>query len=303
MIAVDVAGLRKSFGDVRALDGVSLCIHEGEFFGLLGPNGAGKTTLLRILSGVLKTDGGEVSILGHPAGGKDAAQFLGVVPQEIALYDMLSARRNLELFGSLNGLRGKDLAERIRRVLGIVGLEEQQERRVKTFSGGMKRRLNLAVGLLHDPPVLLLDEPTVGVDPQSRVRIFSLLKELHATGKTIIYTTHYMEEAERLCQRVGIIDHGRVLAEGTLSDLFSRVKLPRSVRLYLTGGSGLPLAVEGAEAVADADHVDYVPRSAEKLGAIVAQIEQSGMAYDRMEIIGPNLETLFLQLTGKELRN
>lgn len=303
MIAIEVAGLHKSFGDVRALRGVNLRIHEGEFYGLLGPNGAGKTTLLRILSGLLRADAGGVSILGHPAGGREAAQFLGVVPQEIALYDMLSARRNLELFGALHGMDGHRLSDRVGHVLSVVGLEDQRARRVKTFSGGMKRRLNLAVGLLHDPPVLLLDEPTVGVDPQSRVKIFSLLRELHAAGKTIVYTTHYMEEAERLCERIGIIDRGAVLAEGTQPQLYTQVSLPRSVRVFFRDRTGAAPEVTGADAMRDGDHVDYVPRGEEPLGAVVAQIERAGRPYDRIEIVGPGLETLFLQLTGKELRD
>ena len=188
-------------------------------------------------------------------------------------------------------------------VLSTVGLEEQQGRRVRTFSGGMKRRLNLAVGLLHDPPVLLLDEPTVGVDPQSRASIFALLRELRAIGKTIVYTTHYMEEAERLCERVGIIDRGQLLAEGTLTELFSLVKLPRAVRVFMSNNQDLPAALDGVDVVSDTDYVDYIPRSAEKLGAVVAQIERIGVAYDRIEIVGPNLESLFLQMTGKELRD
>jgi ABC-2 type transport system ATP-binding protein len=244
-----------------------------------------------------------VSILGHSAGSAEAVRSLGIVPQEIALYEVLSARRNLELFGSLRGITGNQLAERVKSALTVVGLDEHQHRRVKTFSGGMKRRLNLAIGLLHDPPVLLLDEPTVGVDPQSRARIFALLKDLHAAGKTIIYTTHYMEEAERLCQKIGIIDRGRLLAEGTLFDLFSMVTTPRSVRLYLAGGKDAAVPLEGTEMAGDTEHVDYVPGSADRLGQIVAEIERTGMNYERMEIVGPNLESLFLQLTGKELRD
>ena len=302
MNAIEVTGLRRAFGAVEALRGVDLHIRQGEFYGLLGPNGAGKTTLLRILSGLLRADGGEASIAGHRVPSANAGRQLGVVPQEIALYDMLSARKNLELFGAVQGLAGDDLARRVKAALEIVELEEAQHRRGRTFSGGMRRRLNLAVGLLHDPPVLLLDEPTVGVDPQSRAKIFVLLRDLNAAGKTIVYTTHYMEEAEQLCERIGIIDHGRLLAEGTLTELFARVNVPRFVRVFLpTAAAAQPVA--GAEIVRSGDHVDYVPRSPVTIGALVTQIEQSGLPAERMEIVGPNLETLFLQLTVKELRD
>lgn len=302
MNAIEVTGLRKAFGAVEALRGVDLHIRQGEFYGLLGPNGAGKTTLLRILSGLLRADGGDALISGRSVRSADVGRQLGVVPQEIALYDMLSARKNLELFGAVQGLSGRDLAGRVEAALKIVELEDAQARRVKTFSGGMKRRLNLAVGLLLDPPVLLLDEPTVGVDPQSRAKIFALLRELHAAGKTIVYTTHYMEEAEQLCERIGIIDHGRLLAEGTLTELFARVTIARFVRVFLPD-AGMAPVLAGADMVRNNDNVDYVPRSPVTIGALVSQIEQSGLQAERMEIVGPNLETLFLQLTGKELRD
>ena len=302
MNAIEVAGLRKTFGSVQALNGVDLQVRQGEFYGLLGPNGAGKTTLLRILSGLLKADSGTSSILGHAVGSESALRQLGVVPQEIALYDMLSARKNLEVFGSLRGVHGRDLTARIDAALETVELRDAQHRHVKTYSGGMKRRLNLAVGLLHDPPILLLDEPTVGVDPQSRAKIFSLLRALRASGKTIVYTTHYMEEAQQLCERIGIIDHGRVLAEGALAELFARVKMPRLVRVYLPKSSDA-IALAGADVERSTDHADYIPQDGATISSLVSQIEQSGLAAERMEIIGPNLETLFLQLTGKELRD
>jgi ABC-2 type transport system ATP-binding protein len=295
--------VRKAFGSVVALEGVSLDIQRGEFYGLLGPNGAGKTTMLRVLSGLLRPDRGTVSILGKDPADRNAARSLGVVPQEIALYGSLSARTNLEVFGTLCGLRGRTLHSRVAAVLETVGLEDRASRRVKTFSGGMKRRLNLAVGLLHDPEILLLDEPTVGVDPQSRARIFSLLQELNAAGRTILYTTHYMEEAERLCRRIGILDHGHLLAEGTLPELLAQVKMPRLVRLYGSFDERSAPQFDLAENVVRADRVEYIPRRAEDLSALVARLEASGTAFDRLEIAGPTLETLFLQLTGKELRD
>lgn len=292
MIAVQAAELHKSFGPVAALDNVSLSIATGEFYGLLGPNGAGKTTLLRIISGLLKPDTGSIAVAGP----------IGVVPQEIALYDVLTARDNLEIFGRIMGLGGSALGRRVAAVLETVGLSDRAKSKVKTFSGGMKRRLNLAVGLLADPPVLLLDEPTVGVDPQSRARIFELLRELHGQGKTLVYTTHYMEEAERLCYRIGILDRGRLLAEGTLRELLAQVKLPRVVRVHGAAAATAP-AMDGTSVVREADHVDYVPAAPEQIGAVVTRLQQSGLAYDRLEVTGPNLETLFLQLTGKELRD
>ncbi|HEY3294935.1 MAG TPA: ABC transporter ATP-binding protein [bacterium] len=297
MSAVLAKGLRKSFGNVTALGGVDLDIQSGEFYGLLGPNGAGKTTLLRILSGLLQPDDGQLTIASAPNG----MRAIGVVPQEIALYDVLTARQNLEVFGSLSGLRGGALSSRIRTVLDAVGLEDRATHKVKTFSGGMKRRLNLAVGLLADPPILLLDEPTVGVDPQSRARIFTLLHDLHAAGKTLIYTTHYMEEAERLCRRIGIIDHGALLAEGTLSELLSLVKTPRVVRVH--GAKAALPRLDSVTSVAEGDHVDYIPQRTQDLGDIVTRLHGSNVPFDRLEITGPNLEALFLQLTGKELRN
>lgn len=298
MSAISAKSLRKSFGEVLALDGIDLEIQSGEFYGLLGPNGAGKTTLLRILSGLLQPDRGEISIARSASG----IPAMGVVPQEIALYGVLTARQNLEVFGSLCGLHGSALLSRIHSVLQAVGLEDREKSKVKTFSGGMKRRLNLAVGLLADPPILLLDEPTVGVDPQSRARIFSLLQDLHTAGKTLIYTTHYMEEAERLCKRIGIIDHGKLLAQGTLSELLSRVKTPRLVRVHGQMPASLP-QFDSAECVQQDGYTDYVPQRPDDLGGLVSRIYASGLPFDRIEITGPDLEGLFLQLTGKELRN
>lgn len=274
-------------------------IHAGEFYGLLGPNGAGKTTLLRILSGLLAPDSGELEI--HAANGHK--RLLGVVPQEIALYDVLTARENLNVFGSVMGLSGAALTKRIAQVLEWVGLEDRAKSKVKTFSGGMMRRLNLAVGLLADPPVMLLDEPTVGVDPQSRAKIFSLLSDLHAAGKTIIYTTHYMEEAERLCQRIGILDHGRLLAEGSLTELLAQVKLPSFVRVHGAFTKQELPAMDGADCTAHDDYADYVPRAEADIGALITRLSRSGLRFERLEVKGANLETLFLQLTGTELRD
>src|SRR6185436_10776003 len=238
--------LRKSFGDLLAVDDVSFTVARGELIGLLGPNGAGKTTTVSMITGLIRPDRGEVLIDGAPLGGDTdpKKRRIGLVPQDLALYDELSAYANLRFFGSLYSLTGKALDEAIRSSLHLVGLGDRERDAVKTFSGGMKRRLNLAAGLLHNPDILLLDEPTVGVDPQSRNAIFDNLETLKAEGKALLYTTHYMEEVERLADRIVIVDHGTVVADDTLPGLQSRVAAVagaaatlESVFLTLTGRS------------------------------------------------------------------
>jgi ABC-2 type transport system ATP-binding protein len=218
---LNVKALRKTFGTLVAVDDVSFSIGEGQLVGLLGPNGAGKTTTVSMIAGLLTPDRGEVLVAGNRlAGDTDPSKRkIGLVPQDLALYDELSARDNLEFFGALYDLSGSRLERAIGEALDLVGLSDRVRDRVKTFSGGMKRRLNLAAGLLHDPQILLLDEPTVGVDPQSRNAIFENLQTLKARGKALLYTTHYMEEAERLADRVVVIDHGKVIADDTLGGL------------------------------------------------------------------------------------
>lgn len=213
--------LRKQFGDLVAVDGVSFEISAGETYGLLGPNGAGKTTCIAMLCGLLERDGGEVRLLGEPFSPRSVAakRAIGYVPQDIAIYPELTARENLVFFGRLYGLSRKERALRIAEVLEISGLADRADDRTGDFSGGMKRRLNIGIGLLHGPKLLVLDEPTVGVDPQSRNSVLESIERLGAEGMAILYTTHYMEEAERLCDRIGIMDHGRIIAEGTRSEL------------------------------------------------------------------------------------
>jgi len=219
-----VRDLRKSYGRVVAVDGASFSVEPGQLVGLLGPNGAGKSTTVAMIAGLVTPDGGTVTIGGRPLGGDTDPQkrLIGLVPQDLALYEELPAAANLRLFGSLYGLTGRPLEDAIGSALLLVGLAERAGDRVKTFSGGMKRRLNLAAGLLHDPQILLLDEPTVGVDPQSRNAIFENLEFLKSRGKALLYTTHYMEEAERLADRIVVMDHGRVLADDTLAGLRER---------------------------------------------------------------------------------
>jgi len=239
--------LRKSFGSLVAVDGVSFSAQPGQLVGLLGPNGAGKTTTVSMLAGLVTPERGEVVVGGERMLGDThpAKRRIGLVPQDLALYEELSARANLSFFGALYGLHGGALDTAIAAALQLVGLADRERDRVRTFSGGMKRRLNLAAGLLHDPDVLLLDEPTVGVDPQSRNAIFDNLEELKRRGKALLYTTHYMEEAERLADRIVVIDHGRVIADDTLAGLRARVPAAASgesvsleeVFLALTGRS------------------------------------------------------------------
>jgi ABC-2 type transport system ATP-binding protein len=302
MNAIEVKSISKKFADVQALDNISLSVRQGDFFGLLGPNGAGKTTLMRVLCGLLAPDGGELRILDSKLERWQIPFAMGVVPQDIALYDMLTAQGNLELFGKLRGLSGKELNKRVDRVLEQIGLTDRKKSRVKTFSGGMKRRLNLGVALLSEPRVLLLDEPTVGVDPQSRASIFELLESLHQTGMTILYTTHYMEEAERLCRTIAILDHGKLLGVGSLDELVKLVKTPRFVRLVLRTEDEAAPDLSGVSRKQSGMRVDYVPNANDGLGEILAKLADFRGA-QRVEVVSPNLEMLFLELTGRELRD
>ena len=250
MPPIEIVNVVKSFNGRRALDGVSLTLGDGELLGLLGPNGAGKSTLVRTIMGRVRPDSGEVRISGRPApaGDNTSREQVGIVPQEIALYPNLSSRENLSVFGRYLGLTGAALNEAITRALGWAALADRKDEPVKNLSGGMKRRLNMAAGVLHRPRVLLLDEPTVGVDPQSRERIYEMIEGLAADGVSLVYTTHYMEEAERLCKRVAIIDHGKIIASGTKDELVratvgdkrevvmvEKVPTLESVFLHLTG--------------------------------------------------------------------
>src|SRR5580692_11451331 len=232
---LEVIGLRKSYGDLIAVDGVSLKAGKGETIGLLGPNGAGKTTTVSIIAGLLQPDAGEVRIDGRILKGDtdSAKRDIGLVPQDLGLYDEMSARENLHLFGALYDLSGAHLNHAMDEALELVGLKERAKDKVMNFSGGMKRRLNLAAALLHDPQLLLLDEPTVGVDPQSRNAIFDNLEVLKKRGKTLLYTTHYMEEAERLCDRLVIMDHGKVIADDTLQGLHRMVPVANLLTIEL----------------------------------------------------------------------
>ena len=294
---VQAEHLRVTYGSTVAVDDLSFTARPGEIFGLLGPNGAGKTTCISCISGLLKPTSGRVSVSGA----------LGVVPQEIALYDDLSATENLSYWGGAQRMRGRALRDRVQQLLEQTGLADRARDPVARFSGGMKRRLNFACGIVHQPQVLLLDEPTVGVDPQSRVRLLDLTRELARAGTTVLYTTHYMEEAEALCDRIAIVDHGRVLAEGTLPELRAMLGERDLVRF---AGAFQPASVRQAFA---GDAIDIVqaentvvtlaaPDASLRLPAIIARLHDAGGEIRSTTLSQPSLESLFIKLTGKELR-
>ncbi len=280
-LALDRVSL--SYGDLRALDGLSLTVNRAEVFGLLGPNGAGKTTLVSVAVGLLKPDSGAARL----GGGGDpldppARSGIGLAPQDLALYDELTARENLDFFGRIQGMHGGELRERRRWCLDFAGLADRAGDQVGGFSGGMKRRLNLAAALVHDPPLLLLDEPTVGVDPQSRNAIFEKIELLRAEGRTILYTTHYMEEAQRLCDRVAIIDRGRLLALDTVPALIAAHG----------GKSALKVRLDGEELRSETEDPLAELERLRGLGRL-----------ERFRLEGPDLESVFLNLTGRQLRD
>ena len=304
-------GLRKTFDERVAVDDVGFTIAPGETYGLLGPNGAGKTTTISMICGLLARDAGEVLIEGSPldTGTVDVKAAIGFVPQEIAIYPDLTATENLRFFAALYGLRGAELDARIAEILGTVGLADRADERTAGFSGGMKRRLNIGLGLLNRPSLLVLDEPTVGVDPQSRNAILESVADLSREGMAVLYTTHYMEEAERLCDRVGIIDEGHLKAEGTRRELVALVGEHDRLRLGTRGDVGpaagvlrdLPAVVE---ATASDDAIDLLVRDARgALAEIVRVAADAGAEIETVEVREPNLEAVFLHLTGKALRD
>ena len=309
-------GLVRRFGGRVAVDHVSFRIAPGETYGLLGPNGAGKTTTISMLSGILAADAGTVTLGGQPisTSSSPGKHLLGLVPQNIALFDDLSARENLRFFGGLHGLRGKHLDRRIDATLELVGLADRADDRIDTYSGGMQRRANIAVGLLHEPHLLVLDEPTVGVDPQSRNQILESVERLSAEGLAVLYTTHYMEEAERLCDRVGIIDSGRLVAEGTRRELVARIGQHDRVTLRGDGDlhgfarrvaqmPGIVTAeVVDSEAAAPVVHLT-TDDAGPAIATIVATAAGDGIAITGIEVHEPNLEAVFLHLTGRALRD
>ncbi len=309
---LQVNSLKKSYGALQAVDDVTFCASDGETIGLLGPNGAGKTTTVSIIAGLLSPTSGEVLIDGRPlAGDTDPVKRkIGLVPQDLALYDEMSALDNLSFFGALYDLSGAPLTRAIAEALDLVGLADRAKDKVGTFSGGMKRRLNLAAALLHDPQILLLDEPTVGVDPQSRNAIFDNLEVLKSRGKTLIYTTHYMEEAERLCDRLVIIDHGKVIADDTLPNLYQLLPVTNVLAIELAdppdaqlllGLKALP-QVETAEAQVRVLKIG-IRHLSEDTPAILQWLVMEGHPYTHLANERASLETVFLNLTGRSLRD
>ena len=306
---LEVLNLTKRYGSTAALDGVTLSVNEGDVFGLLGPNGAGKTTLLSIVAGLLEADAGEVKLRGRPFTRQDRGlrRELGIVPQELAVYSELTARENLRFFGALYALPGVELDRRVADVLTAIGLTERADQRTSTFSGGMKRRLNLGAALVHNPRLLLLDEPTTGVDPQSRHHIFEEVRRLAANGVTIVYTSHYMEEVQALCARVGIIDQGKLIACDTVSGLLQRLKAVIRFRVP----SVTPALLERLRSLPDARLVTADNQALElecqdpktTLLKLIALLNEENVELTNLEIEEPNLERVFLELTGRALRD
>ena len=294
----------KRYGALTALDGVTLEIQPGEFFGLLGPNGAGKTTILALLAGLRAPDAGEARIGERPAGDPRARRELGLVPQGLALYPDLTAAENLEIFGGLYGLARSARRARTAELLQAVQLSDRRDSLVRTFSGGMMRRLNLAAALLHRPRLLLCDEPTVGVDPHSRNEIFELLRRLNREGVTIVYSTHYLEEASRLCSRIGIIDHGKILALGTQDELLERLPFEEEIRFPATAATaGLCADLAGLGQLATEDGLHrFRPAAGFPLSAFYLAAERRALPSRLFACARPSLEAVFLHLTGKSLR-
>jgi ABC-2 type transport system ATP-binding protein len=311
MPALRCRGLRRRYGDLVAVDDVSFEIALGETYGLLGPNGAGKTTVISMVAGVLSADAGEVLVAGRPMSTRTPAvkAQVGYVPQEVALYPDLSGRENLRFFARLYGLGRAETRSRVAEVLETIGLAERGRDRVSEYSGGMRRRLNIGVGLLHRPRLLILDEPTVGVDPQSRNAILASVEVLATGGMAVLYTTHYMEEAQRLCDRVGVIDAGKLVAEGTVRELTALVG--EHDRVVLTVDGDLPAAAEKLRTEPGVREVSVGAGSLEllcvdaraALPGILATVAAASVPVRSVELREPDLEAVFLHLTGKSLRD
>jgi ABC-2 type transport system ATP-binding protein len=309
IVALRVDGLTKRYGKTIAVSGLNFEIGEGEIFGLLGPNGAGKTTTIAMLATQRRPSSGDATLFGHSARKEQhlVRQMIGFAPQEVSLYPALTAAENLQFFGSIYGVRQSELRERVDELLALVGLDAHRDHQVGIFSGGMKRRLNLAVSLVHRPKLILLDEPTAGVDPQSREQILKIIGGLRDDGNAILYTTHYMEEAERLCDRLGILSEGKLVAVGTLDELLSGTEFGEIIEVR-----GLPAAIDlaGMQALGGVSRIEradgvvrlYVERATEYLWPLQKIINRSDKNV-RIKIAPLSLEDLFLRLTGRELRD
>ncbi len=308
MILVD--SLQKSYGELRAVDGISFGVSEGELFGFLGPNGAGKTTTLSMICGLLKPDGGrvivnDIDVWQTP---KAAKRVLGLVPQDIALYEELTARENLRFWGGLYNLSSSELKSNMEKWLDRVGLTDRANDAVSKYSGGMKRRLNLAVGMIHNPKIVLLDEPTVGIDPQARNTIMEIIREIAREGVTILFTTHHLEEAENLCQRIAIMDHGKILQIGSVDEL---ARVVGDGELATFRGSFTPVSIKSALAGIDVNYISLADGSATlgfkpngiNISVLIHKLSEAGIVIENLSMQKPSLESVFLKLTGRELRD
>jgi len=302
---IEVENLTRYYGPVRAVYNVNFQVDKGEIVGFLGPNGAGKTTTIQVLCGLLKLDGGEVELDGkRDPSLVEVRLSLGVVPQALAIYEELSAEENLRFFGRIYGLSGRKLKERISSCLEIAGLSQRSKERVSKYSGGMKRRLNMVGSLLHEPPLLLLDEPTVGVDPQSRNLIFETIEAMKKQGRTIIYTTHYMEEAQRLCNRVAILDHGRILDMDSVDNLIKKHGGPSHIEAEfeekLSDPDKLKSFIEDKDVQFEETKIRF--KTSQPMESL-AKLNRSGVRFQSLKVQTANLEDVFLNLTGRRLRD
>ena len=304
-LPLQIEALVKRFGQVTAVNDITLELRGGECLGLLGPNGAGKSTLIRSIVGRVVPDAGRVAVFGSPANSVAARAALGWVPQELALYPRLTCKENLESFGRYHGLAGTGLREAVAWCLDWASLKDRATELTKNLSGGMRRRLNMAAGIIHRPKLVLMDEPTVGVDPQSRNRIFEMIEKLHAEGTAIIYTTHYMEEAERLCDRVAIVDHGRIIALGTNQELVENAFASRSqVLARFSSSVGVVSAwVEHRGGRLVDSTAEFTVERPTEIASLLDDATRAGLEVVDVSLRRPNLESVFLHLTGRELRD
>jgi ABC-2 type transport system ATP-binding protein len=313
MTMLSVRNLKKKFGDFEAVKCISFSVEKGLSFGLLGPNGAGKSTVINMVTGLLAPTSGEIRLkdIDVIKNRKKAQQFIGVVPQDIALYQEMSAKENLKFWGRMYGLGGKELERKVAEVLELIGLSERAKDKVNTFSGGMKRRVNIGAAILHSPELLIMDEPTVGIDPQSRNHILETIKQLNGNGITVIYTSHYMEEVEYLCKRIGIIDHGELIACGTISELremigdrsriiltIEKTERPEKLIGQLTDiFPNKDIKIQGNQIMAFHKEPQLV------LSGFIQAVTNGGVKIQAVDIVEPNLESVFLHLTGRSLRD
>jgi ABC-2 type transport system ATP-binding protein len=310
---LEVKQLTKSFKGFEAVKNVSFSVQKGESYGLLGPNGAGKTTTIQMISGLFPPSSGSIEIAGidmvrQPKHGQG---LLGIVPQEIALYQTMSARENLSFWGRMYGLRGNHLQKRIDGVLEIIGLADRAKEKVETFSGGMKRRVNIGAAILHNPELLIMDEPTVGIDPQSRSHILETVKKLNAEGMTVIYTSHYMEEVEYLCEKIGIMDQGKFITSGTISELRETIGDRSRIVMNFSGShelesikTTLPPEIQEKDLLMNQNELAVFHKEPQKiLSELIQSVTGAGIEIASVEIVEPNLESVFLHLTGRSLRD